>query len=94
MLTPDQKFAVYGLASGRGIGFADLAQRKEIAQVPADGHRIVSMHLSPDGKWALGGAEDDDMIYIVDIAARKIHNKFSIPKGSGPDPVQAVVVRR
>jgi YVTN family beta-propeller protein len=93
-LTPDQKYAVYGMANGHAIGFADLAQGKEVDEVSTDGNRIVSMHLSPDGKWALGGAADVDLVYIVDIASRKIRNKFSVPKGSNPDPVQAVEIPR
>jgi len=91
-LTPDQKYAVYGMADGHAIGFADLAQRKEVAQVPTNGERVVSMHISPDGKWALAGTEEGNSVYIVDIASRKLVRKFSVPNGSNPDPVQAVVV--
>jgi YVTN family beta-propeller protein len=90
--TPDQKYLVYGLADGHAIGFADLAKRRQVAEVPTDGERIVSMHISPDGKWAMGGTEEGNSVYIVDIASRKVHTKFSVPNGSNPDPVVAVVV--
>jgi YVTN family beta-propeller protein len=89
-LTPDQKYAVYGLADGHGMGFADLAQGKEVAEVHTDGERVVSMHISPDGKWAMGGTEEGNTVYIVDIATHKVHKKFSVPDGSNPDPVVAV----
>ncbi len=91
-LTPDQKSIVYGLADGHAIGFADLAQGKEVAEVPTDGERVVSMHISPDGKWAMVGTEEGDSVYMVDIARRKRYRKFSVPKGSSPDPVLAVEV--
>ncbi|MGE0405078.1 MAG: YncE family protein [Candidatus Korobacteraceae bacterium] len=91
-LSPDEKYAIYGTISGNGVGFADLETGKEVTLVPVDKMRLVSMHISPDGKWALTGAQYDDTVYVVDIAARKLHTKFTTPKGAGPDPVRAISV--
>jgi hypothetical protein len=45
------------------------------------------MHLSPDGKFAFASVEDQDHVYVVSIAERKIVRDFHTPKGYAPDPV-------
>jgi YVTN family beta-propeller protein len=90
-LSPDGRYAIYGLINAKAVGFADLEARKEIATVDVGGP-LVSMHTSPDGKWAFTAAQDDDTVYVISIADRKLHTKFKTAAGAGPDPARQITV--
>jgi YVTN family beta-propeller protein len=90
-LSPDGRYAIYGLINSKAVGFADLETRKEVATVDVGG-ALVSLHTSPDGKWAFAAAQDDDTVYVISIAGRKLHTKFKTVAGAGPDPVQQITV--
>jgi YVTN family beta-propeller protein len=86
VVTPDGKTVIYALQEGRSVGFADTATRKELTQIPLSG-RPVSMSLSLDGKIAYSSVQEEDKIYVISVAERKILRIFQTPKGTGPDPV-------
>ncbi len=87
--TSDGKTLVYALQNAEAVGFADAASRKEIQQVPIGG-KLVSLTLSQDGQLAYSSAQEQDKIFVISIADRKIIRVITTPKGSGPDPVIAL----
>ena len=90
-LSADEKFAIYGMIGAMKVGFADLQARKEVALVDLGGP-LVSLHTSPDGKWAFAAAQDDDTVFVISLVDRKLHHKFKTTPGAGPDPVQQITV--
>jgi DNA-binding beta-propeller fold protein YncE len=83
-LTPDGAILVYNLADA--IGFADVASGREVATVPLGG-RPMSLLLSPDGRLAWTGIQEQDKVVAVSVPDRKIVRVIHTPKGAGPDPV-------
>ena len=55
-------------------------------QIPLAG-RPVSMSLSLDGKVAYTSVQEEDKIYAISVAERKVLHTYDVPKGTGPDPV-------
>ncbi len=90
-LSADGKYAIYGMIRAMKVGFADLETRKEVAVVDVGGP-LVSLHTSRDGKWAFAAAQDDDTVFVISIADRKLQRKFKTTSGAGPDPVQQITV--
>ena len=90
-LSPDGKYAIYGMINAMKVGFADLEARKEVALVDLGGP-LVSLHTSPDGRWAYTAAQDDDTVFVISIADRRLHTTFKTADGAGPDPVQQITV--
>jgi len=86
VVSPDGKTLIYALQEGRAVGFADIAMRKELLEIPLGG-RPVSMSLSSDGKLAYCSVQEEDEIYIISLADRKLVRVVHTPKGMGPDPV-------
>lgn len=88
-LTPEGRFAVYGLLDERGVEWVDTATGKIAGRVdlPAELGQVVSLHLSPDGKLAYAANENMDTVYVVSLAGKKIVKSFKTPKGYAPDPV-------
>ena len=84
-LTPDGKTLVYNLQFEPAVGFADVASRKQVAQVPLTG-RPLSLTMTRDGRRAFLGIQDQDKVVFVSVAERKIEKILELPKGSGPDP--------
>ena len=85
-LLPDGKTLIYALQEGRSVAFADIESRKEIQQIPLAG-RPVSISLSRDGRLAYSSVQEEDKIYVISTAERKIAGVYDIPKRTGPDPV-------
>jgi len=83
--TPDRKTLVYCLGQGEAVGFADIATRQQTGIIPLGG-RPLSLTMSADGKLAYAGVQDQDKVYVISVAERKILRVIQTPKGSGPDP--------
>ncbi len=88
-LTPDGKTLVYALQVSEALGFADLALKREVKQVPLGG-KLVSLTLSSDGRYVYSSAQELDKISVISLADRKVVHVIETPKGSGPDPVIAL----
>ncbi len=84
--TPDEAFLVYSLQHGKAVGIADIASRKEVAQIPLGGAPL-SISLSADGTYAFAGVQDEDQIWIVSVDEREVVQVIDTPPGMGPDPV-------
>jgi len=91
-LTQNEHYLVYSLIDENKVEIADPKTRKVLGQVALAG-RPVSLTISRDGRYAFASAQDDDTVYVVSIADRKLAREFKTKKGSGPDPVQEVVLR-
>jgi DNA-binding beta-propeller fold protein YncE len=91
-LTGDERYLVYSLIDENKVEIADPKTRKVLGQVALAG-RPVSLTLSRDSQYAFASAQDDDTVYVVSIADRKLAREIKTRKGSGPDPVQEVVLR-
>ena len=85
-VTPDGKTLVYALQEANSVGFADLATRRQVAEVPCGGP-TMSMSLSRDGKLAYTGIQEQDRLVEISVTDHKVTRSFAAPKGSGPDPV-------
>jgi YVTN family beta-propeller protein len=88
-LTPDQKYAVYGLLNEQGVEWIDTASGAIAGHVDlkAPLGQIVSLHLSKDGKLAYAANENMDTVYVVSLAEKKLVRTFKTEKGASPDPV-------
>jgi YVTN family beta-propeller protein len=84
-ITPDGKTLVYNLRGIEGVGFADIAAGKQVATIPLGG-RPLSLTITPDGARAFSGVQDQDKMFVISVAERKIIRMFQTPKGAGPDP--------
>ena len=91
-LTQNEHYLVYSLIDENKVEIADPKTRKVLGQVALAG-RPVSLTISRDGRYAFASAQDDDTVYVVSIVDRKLAREFRTKKGSGPDPVQEVVLR-
>jgi YVTN family beta-propeller protein len=85
-ITPDGKTLIYNVRFDEAVGFADIATGKQVATV-ALGGQPLSLTMSRDGKLAYSTVQDQDKGFIISVAGRKILRTFTLPKGSGPDPV-------
>ena len=86
-ITPDQKTLVYSIGGeDKRVGFADVASRKETATVELGGSPL-SLSLSKDGRYAFSGVQENDEVYVVSVADRKVIQVIKTPEGAGPDPV-------
>lgn len=85
VISADRKQLIYNLQPGQAVGFLDLASGKETAQVKLTGNPL-SLTMSKDGKLVYAGVQDQDKVFVVSVAERKIVRVIETPKGSGPDP--------
>lgn len=90
-LTADERYLVYSLIDENKVEIADPKARKVLGQVALPG-RPVSLTLTRDSQYAFASAQDDDTVYVVSIADRKLAREIKTRKGSGPDPVREVVL--
>ncbi len=89
-ITPDQKTLVYSLGGDdKRIGFADVATLRQTGTVDLGGTPL-SCSLSKNGKYAFAGVQDNDEIYVVSVAERKVIQVIKTPKDHGPDPVMEI----
>lgn len=88
-LTPDDRYAVYGLLNEQGVEWFDTKTGKIAGHVDlkAPLGQIVSLHLSRDGKSAFAANENTDTVYEVSLPQKKLLRSFQTPKGYSPDPV-------
>ena len=70
-----------------GIGFADAKNFKMIYHLDIP-YKPYSLHVSQDEKYAYVSAEEQSVVYTIDIKTKKIIRKFYTGKGRRPDPVQ------
>lgn len=85
-ITPDGKTLVYNAQFEPAVGFADVASGKQVAMVPVSG-RPLSLTMTRDGRRAFAGVQDQDKVFVISVADRKVERVIELPKGSGPDPV-------
>ena len=88
-ISADDKTLIYACITDRQVGFADVASAKQTATVDLNA-RPVSLTTSPDGKHAFAGAQDEDLVFVISIADRKIAKQFKTIPGAGPDPILAI----
>ena len=62
---------------------------KEEKVIPLPGSP-VSMTLAADGKTAYCSVQDQDTVFVISLAERKILRSFKTPDHSGPDPVTPI----
>ena len=74
------------------VGFADPKTRRQIAEVALP-NGPISCTLSHDGKQAFASAEEQNTVYVVSVADRKLVGEIRTADGSGPDPVLSVPAR-
>lgn len=88
-VTPDDRFAVYGLMDEHAVEWVDMKTGKVAGKVSvkAELGQIVSLHLSHDGKTAYAANENQDTVYAVSLPEKKLIRTFKTPKGYAPDPV-------
>jgi DNA-binding beta-propeller fold protein YncE len=91
-LSPNERHLVYSLTDENKVEIADPKARKVLGQVALAG-RPVSLSISRDGQYAFASAQDDDTVYVISIAERKIARTIKTAKGAGPDPVQEVLLK-
>ncbi len=90
VITPDRKTLVYSIGTdNQMVGFADIESRKQTGTVELGGSPL-SLSLSQDGKHAFAGVQDNDEIWVVSVADRKVVQVIKTPEGAGPDPVMAI----
>jgi YVTN family beta-propeller protein len=84
---------VWAAMHDHAVEIADPVSRKVAARVvaPCKGG-LVSLHISQDGKFALTSAEDDDTVYVISIAERKIVRQIKTEAGAAPDPAMLVTI--
>lgn len=88
-LSSDSKTLIYACITGRQVGFADVASGEQTVTLDLDG-RPVSLTTSPDGKYAFAGAQDEDTVFVISLADRKIVKQFKTIPGAGPDPIRPI----
>jgi YVTN family beta-propeller protein len=84
-VTPDGKTLVYNLGFEPGVGFTDVASRKQVAAIPLPG-RPLSLTMTRDGRRAFAGVQEQDKVFVISVAERRIERVIETPEGSGPDP--------
>jgi YVTN family beta-propeller protein len=94
VLTPDESTLIYSIGSyldgqNTAVGFADVESLEEIDRIQLGGTPL-SISLSSDGEFAFAGVQDNDEIYVIDVATKEIVQVINTPEGAGPDPVLAI----
>ena len=85
-ITPDGSQLAYALMYEKKVAFADPKARRQTDYVLLP-NQPVSCNLSRDGKFALVSAEEQNTIYVISVAEKKIVREIRTPQGTGPDPV-------
>ena len=83
-LNGDETIASYGLFGDEAIGFADIAERREIGQVKMAGPAVsLEMH---DADTALSCAQDAGVCYVASVSQQQLLHEVKVAEGAGPDP--------
>jgi YVTN family beta-propeller protein len=85
-ISADGKTALAALQLDHAISFSNTATMKEEKVIPLPGSP-VSMTLSADRKLAYCSIQEQDTVYVISVAERKILRSFRTPAHTGPDPV-------
>jgi YVTN family beta-propeller protein len=85
-ISADGSTALAALQLDHAISFSNTATMKEEKVIPLPGSP-VSMTLSKDRKLAYCSIQEQDTVYVISVAERKIMRSFHTPAHSGPDPV-------
>lgn len=85
--TPDDRTIAYACMHDEVVEFADPSTMKVKGRTEKLPGPLVSLTISPDGKYAFASAEERDIVYVISIADRKVVRTIALPKGSHPDPV-------
>ncbi len=88
-ISPDGKTALSALQLDHAISFSNTVTMKEEKVIPLPGSP-VSMTLAADGKTAYCSVQDQDTVFVISLAERKILRSFKTPDHSGPDPVTPI----
>jgi YVTN family beta-propeller protein len=88
--TPDDKTIIYACMHDEVVEFADAMTLKVTGRTERLPGPLVSLTISPDGKYAFTSAEERDLVYVISIADRKVIRKIQLPRDSHPDPVFAL----
>jgi YVTN family beta-propeller protein len=85
-ISADGKTALAALQLDHAISFSNTVSMKEekVIQLPGS---PVSMTLSRDRKLAYCSIQEQDTVFVVSVAERKILRTFHTPAHAGPDPV-------
>lgn len=83
-LNGDETLIAYGLYGDEAMGIADVAEGKELGQVPMAGP-AVSLEMHGDDT-ALSCAQDAGVCYAVSVSERKVLHEVTVREGAGPDP--------
>ncbi len=94
VFTPDESTLVYSIGSyldgqSTAVGFADVESLQETDRIQLGGTPL-SISLSSNGEYAFAGVQDNDEIYVIDVAEREVVQVINTPEGAGPDPVLAI----
>lgn len=85
--TPDGKQVIVACMHDEVVEFADTATLKVTGRTEKLPGPLVSLTVSPDGKYAFASAEERGIVYVISIADRKVARKLTLPKDAHPDPV-------
>jgi len=85
-ITPDGSKLVYALMHEKKVAFANPQERRQTDYVLLP-FGPVSLTLSPDGQLAFASAEEQDTVYIISVAKKRIVGTIQTEKGAAPDPV-------
>lgn len=85
--TPDGKQVIVACMHDEVVEFADTATLKVAGRTEKLPGPLVSLTVSPDGKYAFASAEELGIVYVISIAERKVTRKLTLPKDAHPDPV-------
>lgn len=85
--TPDGKQVIVACMHDEVVEFADTATLKVTGRTEKLPGPLVSLTVSPDGKYAFASAEELGIVYVISIAERKATRKLTLPQDAHPDPV-------
>ena len=88
VLTQDGSLLIY--SSGLpGVGFADPKTREVLHHLDLP-YKPFSLNLSSDETQVYVGAEEQDIIYVISVAQRKVVREIPTREGVRPDPVMDI----
>ncbi|MGI6030141.1 MAG: YncE family protein [Eubacteriales bacterium] len=89
VMLPKDNLVAYAVAAEgerRGIGFANPTTREIVGHVPME-YQPWSISVSYNGKYVFASAEEQDLVYVISVAEKKIVGSMKTPTGAAPDPV-------
>lgn len=74
-----------------GISFVNTSTLETINHIEIP-YTLFSIHVSENEEYAYASAEEQNIVYVIDIPSRKIIRKFKVAEGIRPDPVQSFML--